>query len=130
MPRGLFSCRKILKNKKAFKKNKKKRYSLKADNSPFLRGIVLSKFNAEARQPNSGFRKCVKFQIIKNNKISSAFCPNDGAIKFISEHDEILVTGCGGKLGKQRGDLPGVPFKVVKVSDLSLKELVRGKITK
>ncbi|MEM4647729.1 MAG: 30S ribosomal protein S12 [Candidatus Pacearchaeota archaeon] len=94
------------------------------------RGIVLEKVQLEARQPNSAMRKCVKVQLLKNNKIITAFAPGDGAIKLINEHDEVIVEKIGGKQGRAKGDIPGVRFQVIKVNDQSLEALRQGKIEK
>ncbi|HDN68728.1 30S ribosomal protein S12 [ANME-1 cluster archaeon ex4572_4] len=91
------------------------------------RAIVLEKVGIEAKQPNSAIRKCVRVQLIKNGKQVTAFCPGDGAIKFIDEHDEVLIVGMGGRKGRSYGDLSGVRFKVVAVTDVSLHELVKGR---
>ena len=76
--------------------------SIKADpltGAPQARGIVLQKIGVEAKQPNSAIRKCVRIQLIKNGKQVTAFCPGDGAINFIDEHDEVTVERIGGRLG-------------------------------
>jgi small subunit ribosomal protein S12 len=91
------------------------------------RGIVLEKVGIEAKQPNSAIRKCVKVQLIKNGRQITAFAVGDGAINFIDEHDEVLVEGIGGRMGRSYGDLPGVRFKVIQVNKVSLDELVRGR---
>jgi len=91
------------------------------------RGIVLEKVGIEAKQPNSAIRKCVKIQLIKNGRQITAFAVGDGAINFIDEHDEVLIEGIGGRLGRSYGDLPGVRYKVIKVNNVSLDELVRGR---
>lgn len=105
-------------------------------------------------QPNSAIRKCVRIQLIKNGKKVSAFVPNDGCLNFIDEvsaqcddyqrylgnrrlihepfvlvdlqNDEVLISGFGRK-GKAKGDIPGVRFKVVKVSGVGLLALFREK---
>uniref|UniRef100_A0A5F9DEJ2 Small ribosomal subunit protein uS12 n=1 Tax=Oryctolagus cuniculus TaxID=9986 RepID=A0A5F9DEJ2_RABIT len=90
--------------------------ALKAD--PFggashAKGIVLEKVGVEAKQPNSAIRKCVRVQLIKNGK-------------KITENYEVLVAGFGRK-GHAVGDIPGVRFKVVKVANVSLLALYKGK---
>jgi len=97
------------------------------EGSAQARGIVLEKVGIEAKQPNSGIRKAVKVQLIKNGRQITAFAVGDGAINFIDEHDEVLIEGIGGRLGRSYGDLPGVRFKVIKVNNISLDELVRGR---
>lgn len=53
----------------------------------------------------------------------SAFSP----IPFVlQENDEVLVAGFGRK-GHAVGDIPGVRFKVVKVANVSLLALYKGK---
>ena len=80
----------------------------------------------EAKQPNSAIRKCVRVQLIKNGKKITAFVPNDGCLNYIEENDEVLVSGFGRK-GHAVGDIPGVRFKVVKVANVSLLALFKGK---
>jgi small subunit ribosomal protein S12 len=136
MGRGLFAARKLMDNRKKFRWSDR-RYvrrvlglAVKADpleGAPMARGIVLEKIGIEARQPNSAIRKAVRVQLIKNGRQITAFCPGDGAINFIDEHDEVIVEKIGGRMGRSMGDIPGVRYKVVKVNDTSLKELVRGR---
>ncbi|OYT36854.1 30S ribosomal protein S12 [Candidatus Pacearchaeota archaeon ex4484_71] len=94
------------------------------------KGIVLSKFQKEAKQPNSAMRKCCKVQLTKNGKQVSAFIPGNLAQKFIDEHDEVMIERIGGKQGRSKGDIPGVRYKVIKVNDQPLPRLVAGKIEK
>ncbi|MDI9610916.1 MAG: 30S ribosomal protein S12 [Archaeoglobaceae archaeon] len=133
---GLFAARKIIEVKKKFRWSQKKfvkralGLAKKADpleGAPMARGIVLEKIGIEARQPNSGIRKAVRVQLIKNGRQITAFTPGDGAINYIDEHDEVIVEKIGGRMGRSMGDIPGVRYKVVKVNETSLKELVRGR---
>ncbi len=136
MGRGLFAARKLIENRKKFRWSDR-RYvrrildlKTKADpleGAPQARGIVLEKIGIEARQPNSAIRKAVRVQLIKNGRQVTAFCPGDGAINFIDEHDEVIIEGIGGRMGRSMGDIPGVRYKVVMVNGVSLKELVRGR---
>lgn len=91
------------------------------------RGIVLEKVGIEAKQPNSGIRKCVRIQLIKNGKQLTAFCSGNKAVTFIEEHDEVMIEGIGGRKGRSMGDISGVRYKVIKVNDISLDELVHGR---
>jgi small subunit ribosomal protein S12 len=91
---------------------------------------VLEKVQIEAKQPNSAMRKCVKVQLTKNGRQITAFLPGDGATKFVDEHDEVVVECIGGKMGRAKGDIPGVRWKVIKVNDQSLEALLSGKIQK
>jgi len=84
----------------------------------------------EAKQPNSAIRKCVKVQLVKNGRTVTVFAPGNGAINFIEEHDEVLIEGIGGRMGRSYGDIPGVRFRVVKVNNISLDMLVRRKVEK
>ena len=60
----------------------------------------------------------------------TAFAVGDGAINYIDEHDEVLIEGIGGRMGRSYGDIPGVRYKVIKVNNVSLDMLVKGKIEK
>jgi len=91
------------------------------------KNLYNEKVAVEAKQPNSGLRKCIKVQLIKNGRQITAFAVGDGAINFIDEHDEVLVEGIGGRMGRSYGDIPGVRFKVIQVNNVSLDEMVRGR---
>lgn len=111
---------------------KKRMLAVKKKNDPLMgapqaKGIVIEKIGIEAKQPNSAIRKCVKLQLIKNGRQITAFAPGDGAINYIDEHDEVLVEGIRGRMGRSKGDIPGVRYKVVQVNGISLLELVRGR---
>jgi len=131
MGKGMYSARKLMSDRKKFRKEKKSKIERsKIDplgGSPQARGIVLEKVGIEAKQPNSAIRKAVKVQLVKNGKRITAFCPYDGAIGFIDEHDEVLVERIGGRMGGSMGDIPGVKFKVIAVNNTPLRELTRGK---
>jgi small subunit ribosomal protein S12 len=94
------------------------------------KAIVLEKIQLEAKQPNSAMRKCVRCQLIKNGKQITAFLPGDGATKLVDEHDEVLIECIGGRMGRSKGDIPGVRWQVIKVNDQSLDALLNGKIEK
>jgi len=98
--------------------------------TPQAKAIVLEKVQIETKQPNSGLRKCVKLQLIKNGRKITAFVPGYNAIRFIDEHDEVLVECIGGAKGKSKGDIPGIRWHVIKVNDQSLRALVAGRIEK
>jgi small subunit ribosomal protein S12 len=97
------------------------------EGSSQARGIVLEKVGIEAKQPDSAIRKCVRIQLVKNGKQITTFLPWDGALNYVDEHDEVFVEGIGGPQGGAKGDLPGVRWRVYKVNDVSLKELVYGR---
>lgn len=80
----------------------------------------------ESKQPNSAVRKCIRVQLLKNSKKITAFVPNDGCLNFIEVNDEVLIAGFGRK-GRSCGDIPGVKFKTVKVSNVSLLALWKHK---
>lgn len=100
------------------------------EGSSQAKGIVLEKIQLEAKQPNSAMRKCIRVQLIKNGKQITAFVPGDGATKMIDEHDEVMIECIGGKMGRSKGDIPGVRWCVTQVNDQSLPALVSGKIEK
>ncbi len=136
MANGLYTARKLEEDRKKFRwsdryyKRRVLRLKEKSDpleGSPQARGIVIEKVGIEAKQPNSAIRKCVKVQLIKNGRVVTAFAPGNGAINFIDEHDEVVIEGIGGRLGRSKGDIPGVRYKVIKVNGISLNELVRGR---
>lgn len=97
------------------------------EGAPQARGLVLEKVAIEAKQPHSGLRKSVRVQLIKNGKQITAYCPGDGAINFIDEHDEVVVQGISGAMGRAMGDIPGVRWTVVMVNGVSLDQIVHGK---
>ncbi len=138
-PKGLFAARKLIKKRQKFRWSKPdyKRRMLKLkkkfdplEGAPQARGIVIEKVGVESRQPNSAVRKCVRVQLIKNGKEITAFCPKDGSLNIISEHDEVIVEGIGGSQGRAYGDLPGVRWKVIKVNGVSLSAILAGKAQK
>lgn len=47
-------------------------------------------------------------------------------MNFVEINDEVLIAGFGNK-GRSKGDIPGVKFKVVKVSGVALLALWKGK---
>ena len=133
---GAFAGKKLKKRRQKYRWNspKYKRRVLKLkeksnplEGSPMARGIVLEKVGIEAKQPNSAIRKCVRVQLIKSGRQVTAFTPGVGAINFIDEHDEVTIDGIGGRKGGSMGDIPGVRFKVIKVNNVSLEEMVKGK---
>ena len=137
--KGLYTAKKLKKRRKKFRMNSKwlvrrafglKQKSDPLEGAPQARAIVLEKRQVEAKQPNSAMRKCVRVQLIKNGKQITAFLPGDGATKLVDEHDEVLVECIGGRMGRAKGDIPGVRWRVIKVNDQSLNALLRGKIEK
>lgn len=136
---GLKNAFKIMKDRKNFrwksKKYKNQVLDLYAKSDPLgganqAKGIVVSKFQKEAKQPNSAMRKCCKVQLTKNGKQVSAFIPGNLAQKFVDEHDEVMIERIGGKQGRSMGDIPGVRYKIIQVNDQPLHRLWSGKIEK
>jgi len=136
---GLNAAKKNEKNRRKFRwksrKYKVRTLNLYAKSDPLeganqAKGIVLSKIQKEAKQPNSAMRKCCKVQLKKNGKQVTAFIPGNLAQKFIDEHDEVMIQRIGGKQGRSKGDIPGVRFMVLQVNDQPLARLVAGKIEK
>ena len=136
---GLNNARKLLNNRKKFRwskrtyKNRVMKLREKSDplgRSWQAKGIVTEKFQKEAKQPNSAMRKCCKVQLIKNGVQVGAFIPRNLAQKFVDEHDEVVIERIGGKMGRSKGDIPGIRYQVIKVNDQPLHLLVKGKIEK
>ncbi|MGD9275548.1 MAG: 30S ribosomal protein S12 [Candidatus Pacearchaeota archaeon] len=136
---GLKSATKLKKTRKKFKWNSRthrvRTLNLFAKSDPLeganqAKGIVLSKFQKEAAQPNSAMRKCCKVQLTKNGKTVGAFIPGNLGQKFIDEHDEVMIERIGGKQGRAKGDIRGIRWKVIQVNDQPLPRLVKGKIEK
>jgi len=134
MAKGEFAAASLEDNRKKWRKKKAsfKRRLLKEkvdplEGAPQARGIVLEKRGVTARQPNSGIRKCVRVQIIKNGVEVTALAPKDGAIKYIDEHDEVIISGIGGRKHGPVGDLWGVKYKVTHVNGQALEMLRTGR---
>ena len=136
---GLMSARKFIRKRKKERwqdkayNAKMKNLKIKSDpigRSSQAKGIVISKFQKEAAQPNSAMRKCCKVQLVKNGIQIGSFIPGNLGQKFVDEHDEVLIERIGGKKGKSKGDIRGIRFCVIKVNDQSLPRLVKGKIEK
>ena len=133
-PQGMRTARKLRMHrrnqrwaKKSFAKARSTtKYKLPMAGASMSKGIVLEKIGIEAKQPNSAIRKSVRVQLIKNGKKIAAFVPNDGCLNYIDENDEVLIAGFG-RSGHAVGDIPGVRFKVVKVSGVSLWALYKEK---
>ena len=139
MPNGLYTARKLKKDRKKMRRKSKdyvlrlKRRTTKhgpLEGAPMGRGIVLQKVGIESKQPNSAIRKCVRVQLIKNGRLVTAFLPGDGALNYIDEHDEVIIEGIGGPRSRSMGDIPGVRYKVKKVNGVPLDLIVIGKANK
>lgn len=137
--KGMSAANKLIKRRHAGKWAHriyiKRTLNLKKKSDPLggasqARGIVIEKVQLEAKQPNSAMRKCVKVQLIKNGRQVTAFCPGAGATKLIDEHDEVHIECIGGRMGRSKGDIPGVRWCVAKVNGQSLPALLSGKIEK
>ncbi len=101
--------------------------SIKEHPQPILMDIT-------TQSPNHNFfangfltGNCVRVQLIKNGRQLTALAPKDGAIKFIDEHDEVIVEGIGGAQGGPKGDLWGVKYRVTHVNGIALQMLRTGK---
>ncbi|MGC8537420.1 MAG: 30S ribosomal protein S12 [Candidatus Micrarchaeia archaeon] len=139
MPNGEFAARKLLRQRKKqrlLKKwEKRKMFKLKDKYDPMgtvprATGLVLQKFIVEQKQPHSGHIKCVRVQLIKNNKVVGAFVPGDGSINFIDEHDEVTIEGLGGSQRGQMGCIPGMKYKVSEINGADLDLVRKGVIDK
>ncbi len=132
---GEFSGRNLVRRRKKFRW-KRITYKIKKmdlwklepfKGAPQARAIVLKKKGVEQKQPHSGIIKCVRCQLVKNGIQVTAFVPGDGAIKFIDEHDEVLLEGVGGSQKSAIGSMHGIKYKVIAVNGVSLSELLAGK---
>jgi small subunit ribosomal protein S12 len=136
---GLKSATKLIKKRKKFRW-KDRAYKVRTLNlfkksdplegASQANGIVLSKFQKEAAQPNSAMRKCCRVQLKKNGKTVGAFIPGNLAQKFVDEHDEVMIERIGGKMGRAKGDIRGIRWQIIKVNDQPLSRLVSGKVEK
>jgi small subunit ribosomal protein S12 len=135
-PVGEFAARPLLRKRKKFRwkkssyKSKVLKLKKKTDpleGAPQARGIVLEKVGIESKQPNSAIRKAVRIQLSRNGKQITAFIPGDGGLKYIDEHDTVVVEGIGGAMGGAKGDLPGVRWRVTQVNGVSLDSLIYGR---
>ena len=133
--KGLWAARKLLMRQKKnrwIEKDYRRRHSDRAWHydafigASHASGIVVGRRAVEAKQPNSAVRKCVIVQLKKNGKKVSAFCPYDGTLNYVDDHDEVLICGIG-RRGHAVGDIPGVRYQVVKVVGIGLMALYRGK---
>jgi len=136
VPRGEFAAKEIIRKRKKYRMLKKwwkrKFFKLKAKYDPMgpvpmAKGIVLQKFQLQQKQPHSGLIKCVRVQLIKNGKVVGAYVPEDGAINFIDEHDEVTIQGLSGSQRGQMGSIPGLKYKVIAINGVDLRQIVKGK---
>ncbi|MFH0714254.1 MAG: 30S ribosomal protein S12 [Candidatus Diapherotrites archaeon] len=134
MASGEFAARQQEKKRKKWRRKdrrwKKKTIGTKYDlleGAPQGRGIVIEKRGVPQKQPHSGIAKCVRVQLIKNGKQLTAFAPRDGAIKYIDEHEEVIVEGVGGAQGGPYGSQWGVKYRVTHVNGQALETLRSGK---
>ena len=137
MANGEFAARKLIKDRKKWRwkdRNYKKRIHRRQhgpqdplEGAPMARGIVLEKREIEQKQPHSGLIKAVRVQLVKNGKQVTAHVPRNGAIKFVDEHDEVIIEGIGGSQGGPVGSQWGMRYKVIMVNGVSLEMLRTGR---
>ena len=128
--RQLEAERKKWEKKNLYSKSRQKNWMEKYDaleGAPQARGIVLAKKGVTQKQPHSGIIKCVRVQLIKNGRQVTAFLPRDGAVKYVDEHDEVIIAGLGGSQRGPKGSMWGVKYQVVMVNGQSLEELRSGR---
>ncbi|MBL7206562.1 MAG: 30S ribosomal protein S12 [Candidatus Aenigmarchaeota archaeon] len=132
---GAFGAREMKKrrNKFRWKSLGRKKQLLKLwtkdplEGAPRGKAIVLKKKGVEQKQPHSGVIKAVRCQIVKNGIQVTAFVPGTNSIKFIDEHDEVLIEGVGGSQKSAIGSMHGIKYKVVSINNVALSELSKGK---
>uniref|UniRef100_A0A6B2LQI9 Uncharacterized protein n=1 Tax=Arcella intermedia TaxID=1963864 RepID=A0A6B2LQI9_9EUKA len=93
--------------------------------APQATGVVLEKIGLECKSPHYAVRKGLRVQLLKNGKIVACFVPMDGCLNFVEESDLVTVEWIKGKKGM--GDIPGVRFRVIKASHISLIAMYKGK---
>lgn len=71
--------------------------------------IVLEKVGLEVKLPISAIRKCIRMQLIKNDKKITAFVRNDGSWNSLRETMKALALEFAGN-GHAVGDIPGFHF--------------------
>jgi ribosomal protein S12 len=76
----------------------------------------------QERKESHCVRPCKWFRLYLNLYANISDDQNDGCLNFVDENDEVLISGFG-RRGKAKGDIPGVRFKVVKVSGVGLLAL-------
>ena len=132
---GQFNARDLKKRRKRmrWKSYKYKNHQLKlwaktpVGEAPRAKGIVLKKKGIEQKQPHSGIIKAVRVQLTKNSIPITAVLLGTGAVKFVDEHDEVIIEGLGASQGGAIGSMHGVKFKVVAVNGVPMSELLKGK---
>ncbi len=136
MANGEFAGRRMMRYRKKWKMKKWKIKSrvlglrLKYDpleGAPMARAIVLEKRELEQKQPHSGMIKAVRVQIVKNGKQVTAHVPRNNAIKFVDEHDEVMIEGIGGSQGGPVGSQWGMKYRVFMVNGASLEMIRTGR---
>ena len=88
--------------------------------------FFITKACSHGRTVREKERGDVSFDIGQELTCRCLAVPNDGCLNFVDENDEVLLAGFGRK-GKAKGDIPGVRFKVVKVSGVGLSALWKEK---
>ena len=78
----------------------------------------------QERKEGHRFCSCKQLKLSMSVVLTSG--KNDGCLNFVDENDEVLISGFG-RSGKAKGDIPGVRFKVVKVSGVGLLALWKEK---
>lgn len=87
--------------------------------APCAKGTVLKVFKATPKKPNSAQRTNIIIQLRKNGKKVVAHVPGEGDHQ-LQEHSEVIIRH------RNRKDLPGVRYEVIRHSQSDCKPPVRS----
>lgn len=86
-----------------------------------MTGVVTEEMGLESKRPNHAVRKCIKVKLI-NEKVVMAFVPFDGSFLNCYIQDEARLQKT------KRRDIPSVKYEVVKVNNVTISEIFKGKV--
>lgn len=83
--------------------------------------LVVGLYQSDAKQPCSGKRNYVKFNIGKTKNL--AFIKGDGIKKLVKIHDTVTIQSLAGAKGRSMGDLSSCRYVITKINGVPVKEL-------